>query len=332
MIRKIHLFIALVLVLLLSSCSTIRTVSFERLQAAKVSFPEQIRRIGVINFVPKATENLENADSSLEALVGDGKVASETFAQEIAETGYFDQVIICDSALNGISTLTSQQGMFPSKIVDGLIDNLDVDILFVLEKVDVQLMKGSMFAPDLMIFVPSVEAAVTPLVGVYSKGRDNAMFTVSKSDTICWEIIPELTYDQILKDASEYAGTMPVKHLLPYWNVVERSYFDGGYVGMRDAGVYVREGEWSNAAALWETIYQKKKGKLKMRAAFNLALYYEMQEDYAKAKKYLDPAQWGDKNNSMERTMIDVYWSQLNELEAQMLKLKLQMDRFKNVF
>lgn len=44
---------------------------------------------------------------------------------------------------------------------------------------------------------------------------------------------------------------------------------------MRDAGVYVRENNWDSAFELWKQIYDKGKGRQKMRAAFNIGLYYE---------------------------------------------------------
>ena len=43
-----------------------------------------------------------------------------------------------------------------------------------------------------------------------------------------------------------------MQNLLPYWVEVERYYYDGGNVEMRDAGVFVREESWEEAAALWE--------------------------------------------------------------------------------
>ena len=59
------------MVVLFSACTTLQYFSFERLQAADVSFPEQVRSVGVVNGVPSSSG-------------GDGKVAAEAFAEEIA--------------------------------------------------------------------------------------------------------------------------------------------------------------------------------------------------------------------------------------------------------
>ena len=83
----------------------------------------------------------------------------------------------------------------------------------------------------------------------------------------------------MLKEASEFAGTVPVKYMLPHWKTASRYLFTSGSVNMRDAAVYVRENDWKRAIELWKQTYEKKKkGKQKMYAAYNVALGYEMQE------------------------------------------------------
>ena len=68
---------------LLASCSSLQTISFDQLQAADVSFPDAVRKVAVINNMPvlKTKDNHEILSSELE---GDGKVASEALAENIA--------------------------------------------------------------------------------------------------------------------------------------------------------------------------------------------------------------------------------------------------------
>ena len=75
----------------------------------------------------------------------------------------------------------------------------------------------------------------------------NLCFVVAKQDTISWEIEPALSDRKIVKEASEYAASIPVEHLLPHWDEVARFYYDGGNIEMRDAGVYLRENNWDEA-------------------------------------------------------------------------------------
>ena len=293
-----------------TACTTLQSISFERLQPASVSFPDQVRKVGVVGYVSQ----VEN-EAQATTLKGDGLLAAESLAQEIAETHYFDQVIMGDSVQSGQS-------------VDHLIQTMDVDMLFVMEQVDIQLMEGALFIPELMMTVPAIDAAVTPIIRVYTQKRKAPLFTVSKTDTISWEYRPNLTQDQVVKDASEYAAIMSMNHLLPYWEEIHRYYYDGGSVEMRDAGVYLREQEWERAASLWETVYMQKKGKSKMRAAFNLAVYHESQGNFEQAKEYLDAASRLAGEGTSDDGLIKYYQLQLDSQAKRNQQLKLQMKRF----
>ena len=295
----------LVAVMLFSACTTIQYFSFERLQPAEINFPEQVRSVGVVNAVP-STDG------------GNGRVAAEAFAQEIASADYFSQVVICDSALQSLDGIQT----------DSLIQALGVDMLFAIEQVEVELKKGTYYIPELMAKVPVVDGIVTPLVRSYVAGRETPLFSISKQDTICWELRQDLTEEVIIKEASEYAAKLPMEYLLPYWKEVERYYFDGGNVEMRDAGIFVREGNWDEAGALWQTLYDTKKGKVKMRAAYNLALYHELQDDFEKAKEYLDTASSLATEGSLEEQLIVLYQLKLQELSKDNHRLKVQMKRF----
>ena len=324
---KVRIIVLLLVASLFSACTTLRSISFERLQAADVSFPEQIRTVGVVNYMPDSSQGEKNVDYASNVLQGDGRIAAETFAQEIAATNYFDKVVICDSAMHQVDR--GMPSSMSQEMVKSLLQSLEVDMLFVMEQLNIQLKEGYLYAPEIMEYVPSMDAAVTPVMKVYVANRNAPLFTVSKSDTICWEYLPSLTVNQVIKDASEYGATMPVEHLLPHWKEMHRFYYDGGFVDMRDAAVFVREQNWDAALRLWQKVYDgKKKGKAKMRAAFNMALYYEMQDDYDRALSYLEEAlPWVDAE-SPDGSLLRFYRMQLEEQKQKNLKLKIQMKRF----
>jgi len=320
---KTKITLLLLVLCLFSSCTTLQTISFERLQAADISFPEQVRTVGVINYVPQ--DNM-GADSLLGLWNGDGTVAVEALAQEIAATNYFEQVLVCDSAFRGDTNVGEEA--IPSYQTDSLIRLLGVDMLFAIERVQVELKNGSIFFPEMMANLLVVDGIVTPVVKAYIAGRDIPLFSFSKSDTIYWELSSELTYEQMIKEASEYAAQLPVKYLLPHWKEVSRYYFDGGNAEMRDAGVYVREQDWEAASVLWQKLHDTRKGKTKMRAAYNLALYYELLEDFERAKEYLDIASSLAQEGTWENQLIEYYRLQLEEQGQENRMLKIQMKRF----
>lgn len=320
---KTKITVLLLVLCLFSACTTLQTISFERLQAADVSYPDQVRTVGVINYAP---QDKQERDSILGLWNGDGKVTVESLAREIAATDYFNQVVVCDSALRPVGM--GNEEILPMSQADSLIQALGVDMLFAVEQVRIELKEGSLFHTELMVDVPAVDGVITPLVRAYVSGRNAPLFSISKTDTICWVVSPELTFGQIMQEASDFAATLPVSYLLPHWKEMNRYYFDGGNMEMRDAGVYIREQNWEGAAALWQKLHDGRKGKVKMRAAYNLALNYELQGDYERAKEYLDTALSLASEGSWEHQLIEYYRLQLDEQARENRMLQIQMKRF----
>ena len=322
MMKKLLILVGLLEVIWFTSCSSLASISYERLCAADVNYPEQIRKVGVVNSLPLFQKCTLDTIVLPVSLVGNGKLTTETMAQEIAAADYFDQVVICDSVLE-CSDNTSIKSS-----IDSLFQVLDVDLLFILTRLDIQLSEGSFFVSNVPEPIPTVEAFVNPGIEAYVKGREMPLFVVNKTDTIIWDAISTLNLDQIIDESSEYAAIIPMKHLLPYWQNVSRYYFDGGNVAMRDAGVCVREQDWDTAASLWEQVYDSKKGRLKSRAAYNLALYYELKDDFSKAMDFLSSASELTRKETLDDRIIRYYQIQLMEQVKNYQKLKVQMNRF----
>ena len=327
-LMKKNLYIVCLCGILLSvtACTSLQPFSYERLQPADVNFPGQIRKVGIVNNMPHVHQDYKQVDYKSASLEGDGDVAAEAFAQEVVSVGYFDEVVLYDQRIR--KTTTPLELPIPKHTADDLIRKLDVDMLLSMERVNVELKESFMFVPGSLGTVPAVDGVVTSVVRAYLKQREEPLFTIQKTDTLCWEITPKLSYGDVIKDVSEYAASLPMQNLLPYWVEIERYYYDGGNVEMRDAGVFVREESWEEAAALWEKVYQKKKGKAKMRAAYNLAVYSEMKNDFEAAKEYLDTAYGLSDENSFDQQLILIYRMRLEDECQKNQRLNVQMKRF----
>ena len=245
---------------LFASCSSLQTISFDQLQAADVSFPDAVRKVAVINNMPvlKTKDNHEILSSELE---GDGKVASEALAENIANVNYFDQVIICDSVFRAQDKVPRVNVILTKEEVRKLSEDLGVDMILSFDRIHIQTKPGVLFYPDFPMPIDAVDGIISPIVRVYIPNRDKPLFVVAKQDTISWEIEPALSDRKIVKEASEYAASIPVEHLLPHWDEVARFYYDGGNIEMRDAGVYLRENNWDEAYSQWKIAYEKRKGQ-----------------------------------------------------------------------
>jgi hypothetical protein len=75
--------------------------------------------------------------------------------------------------------------------------------------------------------------------------------------------------------------------------------------------------------------YETRKGKKKMMAAYNLAVYYEAHDDTERALEYLDEAISMVKSDSYDAGMMKVYRMQLSSRIEKRKQLDVQMKRFK---
>ena len=317
----------------LASCSSIQSFTFAEQIPAATSFPAQLANVAVVNnmvAIPAPKPSL----LTLGSLEGDGKVASEMLAGGLADSRYFRQIIICDSALQGkeVHPFTGHR-MLTSQEVDKLASELGVDMLFSLDRIAIHTERKQVVYPQLSVPFEALQVQLAPTLSVYVPGRDKPMRVLTVRDSVYWDIDPSVSDKAVIKEISERASSLLVPHLTPHWENTARIYFSGGSPEMRDAVVYLRENDWAGAQSLWESVYEsRKKGNLKLKAAFNAALACEMQGDINQAFAWLVKAKALAKPATEEEQAIAFYASQLEKRKEELPKLELQMSRFQNKF
>lgn len=353
--------------LLLGGCQSIEQLSIDYMLPAEISFPAVLKRVAVVNNMPDVPDNKlivseeeqKKGEDELARLTnyynGDAAITTEALAEALANENYFDEVVICDSALRS-KDISPRESTLTQEEVSELAQDLNVDFLIALENIQMRSIRKINYLREWSIFHGTVDVKVYPTVRVYLPNRKGPMVTVNSNDSIFWEEMGNseayvrshlISEEDLVKQASEFAGAVPVKHLLPYWKTAERYFFSGGSVEMRDAAVYAREKNWEEAVKLWKQTYESKKGKKKMYAAYNLALGYEMQDSIETATDWALKAQAiareVDKIDQKQTTGISsesvpnyfftsVYVAQLQERKEGLSRLNMQMNRFNDDF
>lgn len=347
--------------LLLAGCQSVEQLSIDYMLPADINFPPSLKRVAIVNNMPEVPENKpiiskekkkDNYEIArkVDYYNGNAAIATEALAQALAQENYFHEVVICDSALRA-HDITPREGLLSQEEVNELMHSLDVDFIIALENVQIRAVRKINYIRDWGIYYGTVDAKVYPTVRVYLPNRSTPMVTVNNNDSIFWEETGNgpfvqanlISEEDIIKQASEFAGTIPVKKLLPHWKAADRYLFYGGSVSMRDAAVYAREKDWGTAIGLWKQTYATKKGKKKMQAAYNLAVAYEMQDSIATAAGWALKAQAEarivdgiDKKDMAHITKEDIpyyvlttlYATELEERKEALPRLNMQMQRF----
>lgn len=367
---KNHLPTIIALFLLtLSSCQSLEQISIDYLQPAELCFPPQIRTVAIVNntsntpdnkLTPKSTKNNTNVSIVSQATAyanGDAKIATELLAEEIAEQNYFDKVVICDSALRANDKLARETSLSQEE-VRKLTTDLEVDLIIAIEELQLKATKTVRFLHEFDCFQGATDVKVYPTVRIYLPERSKPINTLHPTDSIFWEdfyatateATTYMTSDKtILKEAAEFAGITSARYIVPTWKTSTRYLYVGGSVQMRDATVYMRENTWDKAYELWHQAFESTKNKKKkMRAALNIAVYYEMKDSLLLAEEWAGKAQKLaaeiDKKDTATNTprsiindmpnyyLTSLYLVELKERNSQLPKLEMQMKRFKDDF
>ncbi len=356
--KKFHYILLLAGILLLGSCQSIEQLSIDYMLPADISFPASLKRVAIVNNVASIPEQAETRKAPNEdphqplthLHNGDATLTTESLAETLAEGNYFDEVVICDSSLCTTSDENSTHTL-SAREVNQLVNKLDVDFLIALENIQLNSTRKISYLSNWGFFYGTVDVKVYPTVRIYLPNRKGPMATINSNDSIFWEeteatesalkahLIDE---KEMIRQASEFAGTVPVKHLLPYWKTVNRYFFSGGSVNMRDAAIYAREHNWDKAINLWKQQYDNKKGKQQMYAAYNIALGYEMKDDITQALEWaLKAQQIAQKVDKIDEQtdinsahipnflMTSIYVNELQERKEGIMRLNVQMERFK---
>lgn len=327
---KIYALYAVALMCCLVSCSSIQTLTFDQLSPATISFPERVRNVAVVNNMPVIPE-AKRTILTLGEMNGNGKKSAEMLASALADSKYFNQVMICDSALN--ETDLAKRRILSSQEVMQLAEELDADIVFSLDLVNIQTERDEIFYPGLQGSWSVIKAKITPVLSLYIPGREEPMNVITKTDSLQWDASMAPSDRQMQEEAASFSAYMLTQMLVPYWQQAERLYYDGGCVEMRDAAVCVRENDWQGAYDLWHSLYEQTRSKkLKVRSAINLALASEMQGDVMQAEKWLKEVEDKIVSGSDEDVVWKFYAGQLAKRIKEFPHLNSQMSRFGNNF
>ncbi|MBR3858647.1 MAG: tetratricopeptide repeat protein [Bacteroidaceae bacterium] len=286
--------------------------------------PERtIRSVGVVsNF---SRHNVVVANDNAIILPCDADTVKEYIALAFADAGVMERVVVLDSLLYHPDSTASH--ILSGAEVNALCRELDVEMLYSIDYA-------------CLIYNPAARFISRPLnaylcTRIYTPDRDSIHGT---------SIMDKETLDYWVNDADEMGELIPqipqllaqaaISPYLPSWKERERVfYYDRLCYALREAKVYVAEGNWEAAAEQWQQLLDESKLQAyRFMAAYNLALYYEMTDDIDAALRMLDTAKGlatkttrrgEERSIALDTTFVEQYREVLKERKKELEKLEL---------
>ncbi|MBP7151581.1 DUF6340 family protein [Porphyromonadaceae sp. NP-X] len=324
--------------LFLSSCSNMLYTTLDVLRPAKVAFLPNVNRLLIANNTPTIIlENEHNKAQKTVSLPTDSLpiYCLSVLAQELGNNSFFSSVLL---EPNSIFPKNNFSEKLSAEMVKKLCENYKCDVILTLDSLKASDVLTEYYLEDVSQYLSTYEIFLKSKWSIYYPSQPKPV-SLQFKDTVYWEA-QDYSRQRALKqmpnrwdalvDGALYVGKNSVKRFIPYWDKVDRYFFNPGNKLMRQAmdSVYVRN--WNSAIELWKKAMNKSDSeKLKGEAANNIAIAYEILGDMDNAIAYADQSLHYFSAASiidfdtLER--ISNYYNELIKRKNEIEQLKLQL-------
>ena len=324
--------------MLLSSCSNMLYTSLDVLRPAKVAFLPNVNRLLIVNNTPvMALENDPTKTKKNVTLPADSLpiYCLSVLAQELGNNSFFSSVLL---EPNSIYPKNNYSEKLSTEMVKKLCENYNCDVILTLDSLKASDVLTEYYLEDISQYLSTYEIYLKSKWSIYYPSQSKPV-SLQFKDTVYWEA-QDYSRQRALKqmpdrwdalvDGALYVGKNSVKRFIPYWDKVDRYFFNPGNKLMRQAmdSVYVRN--WTSAIELWKKAMNKSNSeKLKGEAANNIAIAYEILGDMDNAIAYASQSLQYFSSvsiidyDTLER--INNYYYELIKRKNEIQQLKLQL-------
>ena len=282
------IYVCLNLLLLLTSCSTIRFIGIETLEPSELHVPHTVRRVLIVDnaAMPSATScslTLGKIPLEVKEVTTDSMAFyyCHTLGERIADAHRYDDVRLYDRAYR--PSHLSDQPLSASEVRQLCTDE-SVDAVISLDGLRFSV-KGDInplyfFTSDpLQVDVSgvlrlSIPSDPLPIVRtVYLSDTLHAAFegTIDSPEAISQAM------RTVLREVSLYMADRSSSRFVPHWEPNVRWYYTSSSSAWKEASAYAAAEKWKEAAAIWHRLYdQARNGKVKARLASNIAVSEEL--------------------------------------------------------
>jgi len=340
--KKLKNFLLALGAIFLSSCTGLLYTSLDVLRPAKVAFAKNANDLLLVNNTVKQPDEYRHIT----------RLLYETPKIEFINTDSIS--IFCLGALNedldGKDFFSSvklipnseNKGNFFFKFTplsDAKVKNLcsanHVNVVLSLDKMTVNDELTENYLPENYTYLSTLELKFDTYWSIHYPNNPEVT-SIQFTDTVFWE--SESYYrlkatgdlpnrNDALVDGALYVGHKTVNRFVPYWDKVDRYFFNPGIKLMKQGmdSVYVKN--WKSAISLWEKEYNKtKNSRIQAQAANNIAICYEITGDLDNAIYYAAKAYY----SLGKRTIVDYEsFMRLSEYIIELRQRKKELDILK---
>lgn len=333
------------LVLSFASCSEMLYTNIEVLRPAKVTFPADVDRVTIVNnSMPQShdyghvTELFDQKKRKITIDTDSLSIYSlAAFAESVQDKEFFSAVDVAYNTIKKSGDFLSTTPPSQTTIAE-LAKSNQANAVISLNRILVNDNVAELFNEEENTFLAYMEARYEKHWTIHLPEKKQT-FNLITRDTVYWE--SESYYRQramnglpqrrdALIDGALITGARDVNKFIPYWEQVDRYFFNFKKKAFKPGMDAVYRKDWKGAILLWENLLANTKdGSYKSKIAHDLAVAYEIMENFDKAYEYSNMSLEFFKNSiivNFEHLMLAVqYNAQLKIRLADQKILKKQL-------
>jgi len=302
--NKLKLIILVFGTVFLSSCTTtLLYTSLDVLRPAKTVFiPEATNLLIVNNAVTQPAENghktqLLNEKAKRVALPNDSLpiFCLGALKEDIEAKNFFSTVQLIPNTVNPGKDFNIIKRLNTDS-VKNLCSTYNADVILSLDRIKVNDESIEYYVNENSTFLSTLDIKLETYWSIQYPNKPELRNSIQFKDTLYWESeslvrkkamsgLPKRT--DALIDAALNAGQKSVNRFIPYWEKVDRYFFNSYNKFMKQGmdSVYVKN--WDAAIGCWEKAIEKSKNsRIQAQAQNNIAIAYEILGDIDKALDY----------------------------------------------
>jgi hypothetical protein len=323
-----------VVVIMSTSCRPMKEISIEVLKPAKVTLPGEIERIAFANRSYLPFLSLAPSDTAYwkprDLYVIDTIFQSKHF-RGLFEALSNDLVFNIEDqhllSMRRKDTLRFPQPM-SARQISQITDTSITDALICLDGYVLKDTVSSWYSYQTYSYHVFFRITGKVLWRIYDVYTGKILDEYAIVDTMQWQAegpsvhtasydLPQVT--DAYRDFSRQTGLKYGLRITPDWDVEQR-YFYAGAFDMGYAAKQVKEDNWEEALKVWKELYKVNRKRLAAKAAFNIALYYEMDD------RLVPAVDWAKKSKELHSfKLTDEYIKLLEKRIKDKLKLQEQV-------
>lgn len=287
--------------ILLSSCSELLYTSLDVLRPAKVTFAPNANNLLIVNNTVVQPANLGHRTELLNQKTKNIIIETDSMSlfclgaltEDLENNGFFSTVKLAPKSVNPSGNFSIINPLDTST-TNQLCKLYNADVILSLDKIKVNDDISEYYLNETSTFLGVFEVRYESYWSIHYPNKTDVT-PIQFKDTIYWEsetyirkkVMADLPkrIDGIV-DGALNVGKKSVGRLLPYWDKVDRYFYNSQnkYIKQGIDSVYVKN--WDSSILSWKKALDSKNAMTQAYAANNMAIAYEISGNIDKAIEY----------------------------------------------